>query len=75
MKKKIVFWVALVLILVNLFLFTTPASSNQSKLTLKQFEAMADDSVKTPTSPPDDEYPPTRVFPTEGSFSAIDYKS
>lgn len=72
MKKKNVFWIASVLILVNLFLFIIPDPRNGSKLTLKQLEAMADDGEeKQPTPPPEDEYPPTRAFPTEWSFSAI----
>lgn len=71
MKKKIVFWVASVLILANLFLFTTPNPSESSKLTLKQLEAMADDSGETPPLPPDEEYPPSRAFPTEWSLDAI----
>lgn len=71
MKRTIVFWAASVLILVNLFLFTTPDPSKPSKLTLKQLEAMADDSVETPPPPPDDECPPLRVFPEEWSIDAI----
>lgn len=71
MKKKIVFWVASVLILANLFLFTTPDPSKSSKLTLNQLEAMADDGGETPPPPPDDDYPPARVFPEEWSIDAI----
>jgi hypothetical protein len=71
MKKKIAFWVASVLILVNLILFTTPDPSNRSELTLKQLEALADDGGETPPLPPDEEYPPSRAFPTEWSIDAI----
>lgn len=71
MKKKVMSIMVLVVILVNLFLFTTPDPNNPSKLTLKQIEAMADDGGETPPPPPDDEYPPTRVFPTQWSLAVI----
>jgi len=71
MKKKIMLLVISVVILANLFLFTTPVPNSQSKLSLVQLEAMADDGVETPPPPPDDEFPPLRIFPTEWSLSAI----
>ena len=71
MKKKIMFSVVSVLILANLFLFTTPDPNNPSKLTLMQLEAMADDGGEIPPPPPDDERPPLRVFPTEWSLDAF----
>jgi len=60
MNKKITLLVVSVLMLANLFLFTTPVPNNQSRLLLVQLEAMADD-----------EFPPLRMFPTGWSLSAI----